>query len=96
MAYYAQGSTPPYLWKKPGKWWLPIWPGYTGIDLCQNWVHGDDCIRLVDYWQDEDSVDWKVKGYTDGHTIAVLYVKNINEISVEKQDEFLDSFSIAK
>ena len=64
----------------------------TGLDLCQSFSQNDDCVRMIDYWQDENNLDWKVKGYTDGQTIAVLYVKNINEISVDKQDEFLDSF----
>jgi hypothetical protein len=68
----------------------------TGVDLCQSWSKEDDCIKMVDYWQDEDNLDWKVKGYTDGEIIAVLYVKNINEITVEKQDEFLDSFCMDK
>ena len=68
----------------------------TGLDLCQNWKQDDDCVKMIDYWQDEDNLDWKVKGYTDGQNIAVLYVKNINEIAVDKQDEFLDSFCFSK
>jgi hypothetical protein len=68
----------------------------TGVDLCQSWSLEKDQIKMVDYWQDEDGLDWKVKGYTDGRIIAVLYVKNINEISVEKQDKFLDSFCFSK
>jgi hypothetical protein len=52
-----------------------------------------EVISLVDYWQDGDGLDWKVKGYTNGSIIAVLYVRNINEVPVEKQDQFLDSFS---
>jgi hypothetical protein len=47
---------------------------------------------VVDYWQDADKHDWKVKGYTDGRFMAVLYVKNINHVEVAKQDLFLDSF----
>lgn len=69
-------------------------PYNTGVNLCENRV--SDCVTMVDYWQDEDNLDWKVKGYTDGQTIAVLYVKNINETTVEKQDEFLDSFCLGK
>lgn len=49
-----------------------------------------------DYWQDADGIDWKAKGWTDGHTIAVLYVKNINSLPVERQDFFLDSFQFPK
>lgn len=47
---------------------------------------------LVDYWQDGNKSDWKVKGYTNGKYMAVLYVKNINQLEVSKQDLFLDSF----
>ena len=47
---------------------------------------------FVDYWQDAYQKDWKLKGYTDGNVMAVLYVKNISEVTVEKQDLFLDSF----
>jgi hypothetical protein len=65
----------------------------TGMVPCQSWRQEDDCIKMIDYWQDANKMDWKVKSYTDGQTIAVLYVKNINAIAVEKQDEFLDSFS---
>lgn len=69
-------------------------PYNTGVNRCENRVN--DCVTMVDYWQDADNLDWKVKGYTDGQVIAVLYVKNINEITVEKQDEFLDSFCLGK
>ncbi len=68
----------------------------TGIDLCRDWNHSKDWVKMVDYWQDENNLDWKVKGYTDGQIVAVLYVQNINEISVEAQDEFLDSFCLEK
>lgn len=68
----------------------------TGIQACQSWSQEDDCIKMIDYWQDKNNMDWKVKGYTDGQTIAVLYVKNITNVSVEKQDEFLDSFCLSK
>ena len=46
----------------------------------------------VDYWQDAEGIDWKAKGWTDGQTLAVLYVKNINGASTERQDYFLNSF----
>lgn len=47
---------------------------------------------IVDYWQDYNKKDWKVKGYTNGKVLAVLYVKNISQVEVSKQDLFLDSF----
>jgi hypothetical protein len=45
---------------------------------------------IIDYWQDRDGIDWKIKGWTNGNCMAVLYVKNINHVSVKKQDFFLD------
>jgi hypothetical protein len=47
---------------------------------------------IVDYWQDGDGCDWKVKGYTNGSILAVLYVRNIAQLEVTKQDLYLDSF----
>ena len=49
-------------------------------------------VTLTDYWQDSQNRDWKVKGYTNGRYMAVLYVKNIARGDVHKQDLFLDSF----
>ncbi len=46
---------------------------------------------LVDYWQDADGVDWKVKGWTNGSGVAVLYVRNINKAEACTADIFLDS-----
>lgn len=45
---------------------------------------------VIDHWQDRDGIDWKIKGWTNGNCMAVTYVKNINCISVKKQDFFLD------
>jgi hypothetical protein len=49
-------------------------------------------VSLENYWQDIDHVDWKVKGYTNGKVISVLYVKNIGQADIPKQEFFLDSF----
>jgi hypothetical protein len=66
----------------------------TGIQKDVDW-NSVSTKSLVDYWQDSDSRDWKVKGYTDGRFMAVLYVKNISMVEVRKQDLFLDSFHFA-
>ena len=58
--------------------------------------HSASTINLVDYWQDEDSVDWKLKAYSDGKTMAILYIKNITDLEVDKQDAFLNSFRFGK
>jgi hypothetical protein len=63
----------------------------TGINDDADW-NSEATRTVVDYWQDCNKKDWKVKGYTDGRTLAVLYVKNIGHVDVKKQDLFLDSF----
>lgn len=47
-------------------------------------------ITVSDYWQDVDGLDWKVKGWTDGKTLAVLYIKNIAQVPVERETRFLN------
>lgn len=63
----------------------------TGIQEDADW-NSKNSRSIVDYWQDGEKKDWKVKGYTNGKILAVLYVKNISHVAVSKQDFFLDSF----
>lgn len=63
----------------------------TGIYDEADW-NSDSSRTIADYWQDCHKKDWKVKGYTNGKVLAVLYVKNIGNVDVKKQDFFLDSF----
>lgn len=63
----------------------------TGIHNDADW-NSESSKTIVDYWQDCYKKDWKVKGYTNGKVLAVLYVKNIGHADVTKQDHFLDSF----
>ncbi|HEV7333854.1 MAG TPA: hypothetical protein VGN63_22660 [Flavisolibacter sp.] len=49
-------------------------------------------LSITDYWQDSAGSDWKVKGYTNGKIIAVLYVKNIGDTTVNNHDAFLNGF----
>ncbi len=63
----------------------------TGIHDEADW-NTETSITIADYWQDCYKKDWKVKGYTNGKVLAVLYVKNIGNVDVKKQDYFLDSF----
>ena len=52
----------------------------------------DQQLTITDYWQDEAGIDWKVKGYTNGKIVGVLYVKNINDTTVKNHDAFLNGF----
>lgn len=65
-----------------------------GICCTAGWeIEADsETITLTDYWQDEEGVDWKIKGYCNGKIVAVLYVKNIGEAPVKEHDSFLNGF----
>ena len=63
----------------------------VGIHDDADW-NSETSKTIIDYWQDTYKKDWKVKGYTDGKVLGVLYVKNIGHVDVKKQDLFLDSF----
>jgi hypothetical protein len=63
----------------------------TGVYEAADW-NSETSKTIIDYWQDCNKKDWKVKGYTNGKTLAVLYVKNIGNADVKSQDFFLDSF----
>ena len=63
----------------------------TGLSETKDWNHLSSIV-MEDYWQDGNQQDWKVKGYSDGKNMAVLYVKNIGHVEVKKQDLFLDGF----
>jgi len=63
----------------------------TGLANACDWNHHSS-VTLTDYWQDSDQQDWKIKAYTNGKAIAILYVKNIGHVEVKKQDLFLDGF----
>ena len=52
-------------------------------------------ITICDYWQDDNGCDWKIKGYTNGKIIGLLYVKNISSSPVKEHDDFLNGFRIS-
>jgi len=47
-------------------------------------------IAVVDYWQDVERKDFKIKGWTNGNTMEVFYIKNIGNVPVTKEDFFLN------
>jgi len=50
---------------------------------------------IIDYWQDSDGLHWKVKGWTDGKYITVLYVYSSREVPETKANAFLNSLLFA-
>ena len=51
---------------------------------------------LLDYWEDAEKNNWKVKGWTDGKYIAVLYAFSKKELPENKVNLFLDGFRMAE
>ncbi len=52
-----------------------------------------DAQGVIDYWKDKDGDEWKVKAWTDGKYIAVLYVVAKGKLDdTEKNNAFLNSF----
>lgn len=49
-------------------------------------------LSVTDYWQDEEGIDWKIKGYTNGKVIVLLYAKNITDAAVKNLDAYLNGF----
>ena len=50
---------------------------------------------IADYWTDGENGHWRVKGWTDGRFIAVMYVYAKADIPKAKADTFLNSFLFA-
>ncbi len=47
---------------------------------------------IIDYWTDKDNNQLKVKGWTNGKYIAVLYVSSSKDLPETKVNFFLDGF----
>ena len=71
-------------------------PFRIAFNISMQLEKSDGMISLSDYWQDEAGMDWKIKGYTNGKTLAVLYVRNINESPVAEHDQFLNGFRFSQ
>lgn len=47
---------------------------------------------VLDYWEDSDKNNWKIKAWTNGKFIGVLYVYSPKELPDAKLNVFLDGF----
>ena len=47
---------------------------------------------IIDYWEDKEKNNWKIKAWTDGKFIGVLYGYSLKELPEPKLNVFLDSF----
>ena len=70
-------------------------PFHIAVNIAMEIEKKENLIIINDYWQDDRGTDWKIRGYTNGKTIAVLYVKNITDSHVDEQDTFLNGFKFS-
>lgn len=49
---------------------------------------------VVDYWEDAQKRNWKIKAWTDGNYIGVLYGHSAKDLPEQKLNVFLDSFRL--
>lgn len=47
---------------------------------------------ILDYWEDSDKNNWKIKAWTNGKFIGVLYGFSAKELPESKLNVYLDSF----
>ena len=67
-------------------------PLYIAHNLFMETERMANLTTITDYWQDSAGFDWKIKGYTNGKVVALLYVKNIADTTVRNHDAYLDGF----
>ena len=48
-------------------------------------IHG-----IIDYWKDEEKNNWKIKGWTNGDFIVIMYAYSKQELPETKVNVFLD------
>lgn len=55
-------------------------------------ILGDDerTRGVVDYWKDGEGENWKIKGWTDGKFIGVLFAHTMKDLPEPKVNGFLD------
>jgi hypothetical protein len=61
----------------------------AGYRVCK--TNGEHVTTV--YWQDAETRDWKVQGWTNGETMRVRYIKNINAVPVQLEDQFFGGLS---
>ncbi|MCX6316211.1 MAG: hypothetical protein NTW29_02895 [Bacteroidetes bacterium] len=49
---------------------------------------------ILDYWQDNEKNNWKIKAWTDGKYIGFLYAYSKKELPDTKVNVFLDGFRL--
>jgi hypothetical protein len=62
----------------------------TGYGKGHRLNNNENTRGIIDYWKDKENANWKVKAWTDGKFIAVLYANSKKELPETKVDVFLN------
>lgn len=58
-------------------------------------LRNNENIRgVVDYWEDQENNNWKIKAWTDKTFICVLYAYSKKELPEQRIDAFLNGLSV--
>ncbi len=57
-------------------------------------ANNENTRGVLDYWEDSEKNNWKIKAWTDGKFIGVLYGYSSKELNETKLNLFLDGFRI--
>jgi hypothetical protein len=55
-------------------------------------ANNENTRGVIDYWEDKDKNNWKIKGWTNGKIIGVLYGYSAKELPETKLNLYLDGF----
>lgn len=67
---------------------------YTGYSKGLRLNRDENTRGILDYWEDAENQKWKVKAWTDGKYIGVMYAYSLKEIPEPKVNAFLDGFRL--
>jgi hypothetical protein len=68
----------------------------TGMQYGYNHPGDPEIFGFCEYWQDRQGHDWKVKAWSNGLIMTVLYISNIVEVTLKNQETYLDGISFSK
>lgn len=66
----------------------------TGYGKGHRLNNNENTRGILDYWQDKELNNWKIKAWTDGRFIGFLYAYTKKELPETKVNVFLDGFRI--
>ena len=64
----------------------------TGYGKGHRLANNENTRGILDYWEDNEKNNWKIKAWTNGKFIGVLYGYTSKEINESKLNLFLDGF----